>query len=311
MWFLNFALSYSLRTPPTRTRASSPRMGPAEWLEGGGTEPLPLLPFGIHELLLPGETKQLHLFEARFLTLFDRAAQGHGCLSQLLLTPAGGVASVSTLLEVEETRRQEVGVWAKVKCVARVEIQEVTEDAATEAFAVAKARLYTDDAATAPTADEVTEARALYASCHELQTKLAAARAPAPGDGELVEELVASGDDQVEWGHEQTKAEGLAFERPLDAVVDERRALLLSRGQDAPPADDLAALHALWGVEDEAAAEAQLLSFALVGTLDAAEKVHAHASSDTRERLKRATQALEDRQKRLAAEVALGSLGSL
>ena len=147
---------------------------------------------------------------------------------------------------------------------------------------------------------------------HEVLKKASsAALAPAPGDGELVEELVASGDDQVEWGHEQTKAEGLAFERPLDAVVDERRALLLSRGQDAPPADDLAALHALWGVEDEAAAEAQLLSFALVGTLDAAEKVHAHASSDTRERLKRATQALEDRQKRLAAEVALGSLGSL
>ena len=118
---------------------SGPGLGEGAALEAGGTEPLPLLPFGIHELLLPGETKQLHLFEARFLTLFDRAAQGHGCLSQLLLTPAGGVASVSTLLEVEETRRQEVGVWAKVKCVARVEIQEVTEDAATEAFAVAKA----------------------------------------------------------------------------------------------------------------------------------------------------------------------------
>ena len=95
MWFLNFALSYTLRTPPTRTRTTTPRMGPAEWLEAGGTEPLPLLPFGIHELLLPGETKQLHLFEARFLTLFDRAAQGHGCLSQLLLTPAGGVLGLA------------------------------------------------------------------------------------------------------------------------------------------------------------------------------------------------------------------------
>ena len=44
----------------------------------------------------------------------------------MLLTPAGGVASVSTLLEV--ARRQEVGVWAKVKCVARVEIQAQTPD---------------------------------------------------------------------------------------------------------------------------------------------------------------------------------------
>ena len=50
MWFLNFALSYTLRTPPTRiesaehARATTPLVGPAEWLEAaGGKEKAPII----------------------------------------------------------------------------------------------------------------------------------------------------------------------------------------------------------------------------------------------------------------------------
>lgn len=49
-------------------------MSVAEWRENreehGGT--IGALPFGIDDVLLPGETKQLHLYEARFLALFEQ-----------------------------------------------------------------------------------------------------------------------------------------------------------------------------------------------------------------------------------------------
>ena len=80
------------------------------WLQGNsGTLELGLLPFPLKEGLLPGETKQVlppahcilsapvlstcrgaqvHLYEARFLALFERAtSRHHGCLGQLLIVP--------------------------------------------------------------------------------------------------------------------------------------------------------------------------------------------------------------------------------
>jgi len=80
--------------------------GAREWLAGPERKELGLLPFGMDEALLPGETKVVHLFEARFLTLFsDAAAKHHGCLGQLLVTRGGHAAAVSPLLVVEESRR--------------------------------------------------------------------------------------------------------------------------------------------------------------------------------------------------------------
>jgi len=89
---------------------------------------LGLLPFGIDEALLPGETKQVHLYEARFIQLFEHALERHdSCLGALLITPRGSVAAVTTLLEMEEFRREEFGVWAQLKCVGRVKLREVRE----------------------------------------------------------------------------------------------------------------------------------------------------------------------------------------
>lgn len=77
---------------------------------------LGLLPFSLDDALLPGETKQVHLFEARFIQLFAEAAGKHeNCLGALLVSPRGHAASVTTLLEVEEYRKEEFGVWANLK----------------------------------------------------------------------------------------------------------------------------------------------------------------------------------------------------
>ena len=73
-------------------RLPAPRMGAFEW-QSGDTKELNLLPFGLQEALLPGETKQVHLFEARFLELFTEAEAKHnGCVGQLLITSSGSQA---------------------------------------------------------------------------------------------------------------------------------------------------------------------------------------------------------------------------
>ena len=91
----------------------------AKWLKAGRAGPLitnaadepataghwklGLLPFPISDCLLPGETKQVHLYEARFIQLFaDSASSHHDCLGAMYYTPNGNVAMISTLLEVEE-----------------------------------------------------------------------------------------------------------------------------------------------------------------------------------------------------------------
>eukprot|EP00320_Phaeocystis_rex_P006722 CAMPEP_0119093972 /NCGR_PEP_ID=MMETSP1178-20130426/164782_1 /TAXON_ID=33656 /ORGANISM="unid sp, Strain CCMP2000" /LENGTH=238 /DNA_ID=CAMNT_0007077671 /DNA_START=17 /DNA_END=729 /DNA_ORIENTATION=+ len=89
---------------------------------------LGLLPFPLADCLLPGESKQVHLYEARFIQLFANAANSHhDCLGAMYFTPSGNVAAVSTLLEVEEFKKEEFGVWARLKCVGRIKLLEVSE----------------------------------------------------------------------------------------------------------------------------------------------------------------------------------------
>jgi len=102
-------------------------MSATQWLDTGNYE-LNLLPFGLQEGLLPGETKQVHLFEARFLELFVEAEAKHdSCVGMLLFTPSGNAAAITSLLEIEESRRQDVGVWARLRCVGRVKLLDVNQ----------------------------------------------------------------------------------------------------------------------------------------------------------------------------------------
>jgi len=105
-----------------RAWASSIAGRPAGKLELG------LLPFPVNEALLPGETKQVHLFEARFIQLFaDAAAKQNHCCGQMLFTPRGEIPVYTSLLQVEEYKKQEFGVWAKLKCVGRVKLASLRE----------------------------------------------------------------------------------------------------------------------------------------------------------------------------------------
>ena len=359
-------------TQPTRPSAMrvlalllfcSPRLAAglaaSSWVRTGrapsSSYSLGLLPFPLEEGLLPGETKQVHLFEARFIQLFAEATEKHdGCVGAMLFSPNGNVASVTTLLEIEEYKKQEFGVWAKLKCVGRVRLTEVKqtdfeyvmatcepffdEEESTSAIpslsdqAAAQAASLTGDKAAGGTEDEgkaammqaaakaaaaagvseeevLSAAQALlfrledqvaevHASVVEMQRQLSSGG----GDGAAADD---DAEERVEWGHE-LRDQGADVGRTLDELVRDRREVLLSRGLDALPLDTLLEpLADVWNVGAEAQAERQLLSFAAAAALSPSERVQALSMRSTSERLTLAVCALRERQRQLAAKLAL------
>ncbi|CBN74361.1 conserved unknown protein [Ectocarpus siliculosus] len=61
-------------------RATTELNGVREWKQGqpGDLREIGLLPFPVDDVMCPGETKALHLYEARFLSLFENAIKNHG-----------------------------------------------------------------------------------------------------------------------------------------------------------------------------------------------------------------------------------------
>lgn len=242
------------------------------WVRSRQPLQLGLLPFPLEEALLPGETKQVHLYEARFIQLFaDAAAQHDSCIGQLLYTNRGAVA-ITSLLEVEEFRKEEFGVWARLKCVGRVRLLSVAET--DFQYALANVTLYYDGAddaevAAASSSGELTRAAA-DAAARVLADAAAAASVSEAAVLEAANDLLDDQEDQlmtthasvvdlqrrlrgsevldaplsedpegrVEWGHELRNAESDQFTLLKDLVAT-RRDVLLSQGPDEPPLESL------------------------------------------------------------------------
>ena len=306
-------------------RLGAPRMMAAyDWVDKR-TDELNLLPFGLEELLLPGETKQVHLYEARFLALFEEAEASHdSCVGQLLITPNGNVAAVTSLLEIEESRRQEVGVWARLRCVGRVRVADLEQT--DYGYVRAEVGLVTDGGDDPVDEEALSECLEAHAACRDLEIKLLR-RGSSDAEGEdedspeggvsglppslagLAEQLGSLGSGaatQVEWGHEVSDVGELSYDKPLPELVAARREKLCFRGLDLPPGEGLdERVQRVWGAESEAEAEAQLLSFAAAACLGERERATALRETSTLERLQSATAAFRESQRRLAAELAL------
>lgn len=307
-----------------RRHSQGPPHAAPEWYDAAisrddRTSPLPLLPFGVDELLLPGERLQLHLFEARFLALYEMAASTcHGCVGQLLVNGEGGYSPVTTLLEVEQVRRRDVGAWARVRCVGRVKLKRLRDDDATQSFPVADAEPFADVRGTSTPRDDQADVRTLYDATAAMERRLGLPDEAGPSrpDG-------GDGGEEIAWGHERRRGgpRGGPFELSLDAAVAQRFDVLGSPISDAnaggdaggasshPPSegmmDSVLRLRKLWGVTDEAEVRAHVLSFAAAGPLDATERWAAMAETDAQRRLARVRDAIATRQRRLAAELAL------
>ena len=98
---------------------------------------LPAMLFPAEEVLLPGSSQVLHLFEARFLSLLDEVTNETGGLFAhvTFLPPAQGeaddgglrVSQVATLVRVEEVQREEVGAKVTIIGESRIQLQELEE----------------------------------------------------------------------------------------------------------------------------------------------------------------------------------------
>ena len=64
---------------------------------------LPLMPFGWNECVVPGEQKQIRLYEPRFHALFEAALKDHnGCMALGYGTEDGGLIQCVSIAEIKE-----------------------------------------------------------------------------------------------------------------------------------------------------------------------------------------------------------------
>ncbi|CAN1159563.1 hypothetical protein LINPERHAP2_LOCUS22789 [Linum perenne] len=117
----NFQLIHQFRrtTPKWRCQSSL------------STLKLPLLPFNSNEVLVPSESKTLHLYEARYLALLEEALVQknlfvHFVLDPVSISDSGSEASFAArygcLVNLESVERLDVGALVSVRGIGRVKL---------------------------------------------------------------------------------------------------------------------------------------------------------------------------------------------
>lgn len=104
--------------------------GPLDPTVKASTTSLPraitILPFPFDEVLIQGETKQLRLYEDRFLHLFDEAVQ-HGVVGMGLLAQSGLIQTIP-ICEIEAyNRMDEFGIFVTIRAVGRAQLLTLTQ----------------------------------------------------------------------------------------------------------------------------------------------------------------------------------------
>lgn len=99
----------------------------AEWKLSKEAADVPLLPFAPEEIWLPGESKRLHLYEARFLALFERCVLNFDkrFAHVLFASDRAALAAYGTLARVRHWRRLDVGVLVEIEGVARLRVSSL------------------------------------------------------------------------------------------------------------------------------------------------------------------------------------------
>jgi len=87
-----------------------------------------LLPFPYTQVLLQGETKQLRLYEERFVKLFDDVMEKHEGVVAMGLLASSGVIQTVPLAEVEAYNRMEgFGIFVTLRVVGRAKLRELLQ----------------------------------------------------------------------------------------------------------------------------------------------------------------------------------------
>jgi len=280
--------------------APTARMSASEWL-GAEHKTLPLihLPMEVRGIILPGESRRLVIDKADDLAALEAAE--HGCVGALITTPHQNALATSTLLEVREVRKQEVGATIEVVAAGRIHIGSIDHDRCFTAHSVNPAfdSRPESDAGMGQIVDDLRKA----AEQHEnMRRKLGRKAIPAgvkiPGmNGELRGKVVPTG---------RVSLDARSAERtPLDEACAQMREELCVVHLDEAPAASLERLYELWDVPHEEAAELQVLSFAACTSLTAMQRSLALGMEDTAERLQYARRCLLKAANRMAAKTAI------
>lgn len=87
-----------------------------------------VLPFPYEDVLLQGETKQLRLYEDRFIQLFDECMEKHNGVVAMGLIADSGIIQTVPLCEVEAYNRMEgFGIFVTLRVVARGALVELKQ----------------------------------------------------------------------------------------------------------------------------------------------------------------------------------------
>jgi len=288
---------------------AAPRRGPhavravKEWRDScadPARRPLPCMPFGLDELLLPGSSRYLHLYEARFLNLFEASVGNHSSVLGAVFMGSGGrLIRVGTLLEVDDYKRLQVGIGVTVRAVGRFAIEDV--DPASEDLAYLRVLAADfDDAADAS------------AAAAELGKALGGDAAL--GDAALGEKVLVA----IEAIEELSKASGIGDD--VDEIRVDPRGFeeLLGDDDGADSAlEDLGPMRSRLRVAAStkarrlisgptlAAEEVDLLSFLALEGASVQNKLDALMSQTPKQRLGDALLVLEERRSRLAAKASI------
>jgi hypothetical protein len=273
----------SARPHVTTRRGGSKSMSAHDWL-ASEHDRLPLLKMPVtrrpgdpdgHGLLLPGESAVLKINRAEDLAALDEADDD--CVGCLFVTPQKCVLATTVLLEIREVRRRPIGAAVDVVSTGRLRIDAVDHE-----------RFYSG--------------RGLSKVCDIPAHSVDGALSGRP------REIGCS--SQRHHDHAAKDGSSSRLREQLEqAFIDERvtrmRDELCVIDLDQPPASSLSRFYKLWGVDTEAAAEAQLASFAACGALNPFERSLALGLKDTSERIEHAHRCLLHQQKRAAASLAL------
>ncbi|KAI0565676.1 hypothetical protein FGB62_16g237 [Gracilaria domingensis] len=117
---------FSLQQPSDSDETQSMKDAPVridwdQWFNSASVENIPAIPFPPGQVFLPGEVKQLHLYEARYLALFETVVLRYDkrCAHVLIDARRRAMAAFGTVISVRNWKRLNIGVSVHVEAVGR------------------------------------------------------------------------------------------------------------------------------------------------------------------------------------------------
>jgi hypothetical protein len=96
--------------------------------QGGLPKEICILPFPYQEVLLQGETKQLRLYEDRFIKLFDECMNHHCGVVAMGMMATSGIIQTVPLAEIEAYNRMDgFGIFVTLRVVGRARLLDLTQ----------------------------------------------------------------------------------------------------------------------------------------------------------------------------------------